>query len=382
VLELEDVCSQAGTFRIRNVWLRVAEGESHVLLGPSGAGKTTLLELILGLRPLLSGTVRFAGRDITSEPIERRRFGYLPQRIALFPHLSVRENIVYGPRCHRQRAAEFQPVVDELVEATGISHLLDRQPETLSGGERQRVTLVRALATRPRLLLLDEPFTALNESLRREFWRLLKTLQNEYGFTMLMITHDLAEAFFMADRVTVLINGKVEQVGEKESVWRHPAALSVARFLGIRNTFEATVRQVDAEDVLVDCPALGGRLHATAVPGRHVPAVGDSLSVGIRAEFIALRDAAHPPTPGEHLLRGHIVDASVAGADGMLLFKPDGADALLEISVSHRLLRRFGVAVGQSVTVGLPPEDVLLLSRGDLNTEVMSTARRARRTNL
>jgi len=361
VLELEHVCSQSGAFRIDDVGLSVADGESHVLLGPSGAGKTTLLELVLGLRELESGRITLAGRDVTGEPIERRGIGYLPQRISLFPHLSVQENIAYGPLCRRQSPAEFQPVVDELVEATGIGHLLGRRPDTLSGGERQRVTLVRALATRPPLLLLDEPFTALNESLRREFWRLLKTLRAGHDFTMLMITHDLAEGFFMADRVTVLIDGRVEQVGDKEDVWRRPATLPVAKYLGIRNTFDATVAELDAAEAVVDCPGLGGRLRAALVPGRDVPEVGAALSLGIRAEFVALRDAAHPPTPREYLLEGRIVDAAVAGAEVVLLFQPNDAEATLEISVSHRLLRRFGVAVGQPATAGLPPDDVLLL---------------------
>lgn len=364
MLELDHVCAEAGAFRIRDVQLNVAEGESHVLLGPSGAGKTTLLELILGLRPLRSGQVKLAGRDITRMPIERRGIGHLPQRISLFPHLTARENIVYGPRCHHLPAAEFQPVVEALVEATGIGHLLDRRPDTLSGGERQRVSLVRALATRPRLLLLDEPFTALNESLRHEFWRLLKTLQVEHGFTVLMITHDLAEGFFVADRVTVLIDGRVEQSGEKEEVWRHPVSLAVAQYLGIRNTFDATVARLDSETALVHCPALGGHLRAHLVPGRPAPTVGMALSVGIRAEFVALRDADHPPKRGEYVLEGHIVDASVAGADIALLFRPHDKDATLEISVSHRLLRRFGVAIGQTATAGLPPQDVLLLDPG------------------
>ena len=128
------------------------------------------------------------------------------------------------------------------------------------------------------LLLLDEPFTALNESLRREFWRLLKTLRAGHDFTMLMITHDLAEGFFMADRVTVLIDGRVEQVGDKEEVWRRPATLPVAKYLGIRNTFPATVVGVEAGEVLVDCPALGGRLLSALVQGRPAPAVGTELA--------------------------------------------------------------------------------------------------------
>ena len=258
-------------------------------------------------------------------------------------------------------ALSSSPCVDALVEATGIGHLLDRRPDTLSGGERQRVALVRALAARPPLLLLDEPFSALNESLRHELWRLLKTLQAEYGFAILMITHDLSEGFFLGDRITVLIDGRIQQSGDRDTVWRHPATLAVAEFLGIRNIFGGTVAGVETKAVLVDCPSLGGRLRVPLLPGTPQPVTGTTVSVGIRAEFVALRNADHPPNAGEFVLEGQFTTVSVTGTDVTLLFQPDGKDLTLEISVGRRLLRRFGVKVGQPVTVGLPPQDLLLL---------------------
>lgn len=362
MLELDGVCAQAGTFQLKDVSLSVAEGESHVLLGPSGAGKSTLLEAIIGLRSLTSGRVRFSGRDLASVPAEKRGMGYLPQRLALFPHLSVRDNIVYGPRSQHLRPGEYQPVVDALVEATGIGALLDRRPETLSGGERQRVALVRALAARPPLLLLDEPFSALNESLRHELWHLLKALQAEYGFAILMITHDLSEGFFMGDRITVLIDGQIEQNGERDSVWRHPASLAVAQYLGIRNLFSGTVVEVEDKAVWVACPSLGGRLYVGLVSGHERPLLGAAVSVGMRAEFVALRNADHPPKEGEFVLNGRFSSVSVTGTDVTLIFKPDGLDTSIEISIGRRLLRRFGVKVDQPVIIALPPRDLLLLT--------------------
>jgi ABC-type Fe3+/spermidine/putrescine transport system ATPase subunit len=362
VLELDVVCARAGTFRLRDISLGVAEGESHVLLGPSGAGKSTLLEVIIGLRPLESGRVEFAGRDLVGVPAEKRGMGYLPQRLALFPHLTVQENIVYGPRSRHQKASEFEPVVDALVHATGIGALLERRPDTLSGGERQRVALVRALASQPPLLLLDEPFSALNESLRHELWRLLKALQAEYGFAILMITHDLSEGFFIGDHITVLINGEIEQSGDRDTVWRSPATLAVAQYLGIRNIFNGTVAEVETHTVLVDCPVLAGRLRVPLLNSASQPAVGAAVFVGIRAEFVVLRDADHPPKAGEFVLEGRFTTVSVTGTDVTLLFQPDDLDSTLEISVNRRLLRRFGVKAGQPVTVGLPPRDLLLLT--------------------
>jgi ABC-type sugar transport system ATPase subunit len=362
VLELDGVCARAGAFRLKDISLRVAEGESHVLLGPSGAGKSTLLEVIIGLRPSTGGRIAFSGRNLAGVPAEKRGMGYLPQRLDLFPHLSVRENIIYGPRSRHLKPAEYQPVVDGLVEATGIGPLLDRRPETLSGGERQRVALVRALAARPPLLLLDEPFSALNESLRHELWHLLKSLQTEYKFAILMITHDLSEGFFIGDVITVLIDGEVRQTGNRDEVWRNPASVAVAQYLGIRNIFAGTIVAVEPQAVIVDCPDLQGRLLVNLPPKGAQLEVGAGVSVGIRAEFVVLRNEDHPPKEGEFVLEGRFATVSIAGTDVTLIFRPDGRDLTLEIGVNRRLLRRFGVKAGQPVTVGLPRRDLLLFT--------------------
>ncbi len=362
MLTLDAVSARAGTFRLKDISLSVDEGQSHVLLGPSGAGKTTLLEVIIGVRALASGRIELSGHDLVGVPIEKRGMGYLAQRLDLFPHLTVRENIVYGPRARRLRPAEFEPILDALVEATSIGAFLGRRPDSLSGGERQRVALVRALAARPQLLLLDEPFAALNESLRHELWRLLKSLQAEYGFAILMITHDLSEGFFLGDRVTVLIDGEIHQSDDRDTVWRNPATLAVAQYLGIRNIFQGTVVGVEGQAVLVDCPQVGGCLHVPLLHGSPVPVAGQAVFVGIRAEFVVLRNVDHPPKAGEFMLGGRFTSVSVTGTDVTILFKADDLDLALEIGVGRRLLRRFGVKVDQPVTVGLPRRDLLLFT--------------------
>ena len=361
MLVLDGVSARAGSFQLRDISLSLGEGESQVLLGPSGAGKTTLMEVIVGLRALSDGAVFFKGQDLASMPAEKRGMGYLPQRLALFPHLSVRDNVLYGPRSLHLPAAEYQRVVDGLVEATGIGALLDRRPETLSGGERQRVALVRALAARPPLLLLDEPFSALNESLRHELWRLLKRLQSEHGFAVLMITHDLSEGFFMGDQITVLIDGEMRQNGDRESVWWHPSSVGVAQYLGIRNLWGGTVVSVEQSAALVDCPALRGRLRVALLAGSKALAPGDDVSVGIRAEFVALRNKEHPPKDGEFVLHGTFTSISVTGTDVLLVFQPDGLDVTLEMTIGRRVLRWFGLEPGQAGTVALPASDLLLL---------------------
>ncbi|MGQ9915074.1 MAG: ABC transporter ATP-binding protein [Thermogutta sp.] len=281
MLQIESLTATAGSFRLRDVHLTVAEGECHALLGPSGAGKSTLLNAVLGLVTPESGRIRLAGRDIIGLPIERRELGYLPQQIALFPHLSVRENLLYGVRARRRPPREFEPLLHQLVTATGLEMLLDRRPDTLSGGERQRVGLVRALMNRPRLVLLDEPFAALNESLKRELWWLLRDLIREWRLTVLIVTHDLAEAYFLADRVTVLLDGRVVQQGDKADVYLRPVDPQVARFLGVETLQPGRI--VEVRDGLAKVQVGSAQLTALASP----ELAGDVL-VSIRGEDVIL----------------------------------------------------------------------------------------------
>lgn len=353
MLEIERLHATAGGFRLTDVSLRIGEGECHAVLGPSGSGKSTLLHAVLGTLPVTAGSVRLAGEVITRWPIEARRLGYVPQHLGLFPHLSVADNLRYSARARRIPEADYRPLLDRLVEITGIGPLLNRRIATLSGGERQRVALVRALAANPRLVLLDEPFTALNESLRRELWWLLKDLQRERGLTAMIVTHDLTEAYFLARDITVLIDGRPEQSGDKVEVYRRPASLAVARFLGLKNLFPATVAHCDDGHIEADCETLGLRFR---LPGE-APA-GTAIFLGIRPEDVALRDADHPPRSGEQIVEGtaRLIDL---GAE-VAIHLETGPDApVIELTISTRTLRRFGLADGQQgVTVALPEAEM------------------------
>lgn len=285
MLDIEGLTVSAGAFRLHGVSLTVGQGECHAVLGPSGSGKSTLLHSILGVLTPESGRIRLGGADLTRLPIERRGLGYVPQQLGLFPHLSVQDNLAYGARARGVPSAEFAPLVGKLVEATGIGALLDRMPATLSGGERQRVGLVRALASQPRMVLLDEPFAALNDSLRRELWWLLRELQREWRLTVLLVTHDLAEAYFLADRLTVLLDGRVVQQGEKGEVFSRPVAPAVARFLGIETLLPGRVLRVADGLATVEV----GSTLLTALATENCPR---DVLVSIRGEDVVLqRDA-------------------------------------------------------------------------------------------
>jgi ABC-type sugar transport system ATPase subunit len=356
MLEIEALTARAGTFRLTGINLAVGAGECHAVLGPSGAGKSTLLHAVMGTLSVESGRIRLGGAEITRLPVERRRLGYVPQQLGLFPHLSVHDNLTYSARARHVPRREFEPLLKHLVDITSIGSLLDRVPATLSGGERQRVALVRALASNPHLVLLDEPFTALNESLRRELWWLVKDLQRERNLSVLLVTHDLTEAYFLASHITVLIDGRQEQSGSREEVYRRPATLAVARFLGLRNLFAAAVTRANDAGIEAWCPMLR---HGFRLSGRAVP--GTPIRLGIRPENVVLRDAAHPPRPGECVLTGQIrltdLDADVA-----IQCSCAGLAAPIEITASRRVAARFGLTDGrEGVSIGLPEAEMFWL---------------------
>jgi len=231
-----------GEFHLRGIELDVAPGEYFVVLGPTGAGKTVLLETIAGLHQPREGRILLNGQDVTHIPPERRGIGFVYQDYALFPHLSVAGNIAFGLRLrgvNRRTAEEHVTAISQLL---GIDHLLYRRPGTLSGGEQQRVALARALVVEPRLLLLDEPLSALDPETREGLQRELERLHQRLGTTTIHVTHDFEEAVALGDRIAVVNEGRVVQVGSPEEIFRKPGCEFVARFVGVRNVFQGEIR--------------------------------------------------------------------------------------------------------------------------------------------
>lgn len=233
MIELEEVRLDVGGFTLGPLSLRVEAREYLVVLGPSGAGKTLLLDAVAGFRSPSTGSVRLCGRDVTALPPEERRLGWVAQGDALFPHLSVADNLAYGLACRGVPKDERRRRAARLAAELGISSLLERRPKTLSGGERQRVALARALALEPEVILLDEPVTALDPGRRRSLYALLRRLHEERGLTVVHVTHDLAEARTLATRVVVLVNGRVVKEGSAEAVLGASIDPDVADALGL-----------------------------------------------------------------------------------------------------------------------------------------------------
>ena len=244
-------------FHLREIDLEVAAGEYFVVLGPTGAGKTVLLETIAGLFEPHRGQILMDGEEITDLPPERRGIGFVYQDYALFPHLSVAENIAFGLKLQKdlgglQRLSDLRGLaieqrVEEISHMLSIDPLLHRSPRTLSGGEQQRVALARALVVEPRLLLLDEPLSALDPETRETLQQELARVHRALGTTTLHVTHDFEEAVALGDRIAVVHKGRIVQVGKPEEIFRRPADEFVARFVGVRNIFAGTLVDVDED---------------------------------------------------------------------------------------------------------------------------------------
>ncbi len=235
MIAIKNLFVNAGNFTLENLSLTITP--SHALLGPSGAGKSTLVRTLLGLIEPKRGDIFFNGQNITNLPPHQRGFGYVPQHLALFPHLSVKENILFGLKAQKKELDKA--FFDELLQLSRLGRLLERPIHTLSGGERQRVALLRALAFKPRLLLLDEPFSALDRALKQELWLLLKRIQTEFSIPTLLITHDLEEAIFLSETASVMHQGSIVQTDAPRKILEHPATKEVALYLGYKNIFKA-----------------------------------------------------------------------------------------------------------------------------------------------
>jgi sulfate/thiosulfate transport system ATP-binding protein len=251
---------------LRGIELGVEKGELVALLGPSGSGKTTLLKIIAGLEWPDAGGLVVDGADWLQLAAQDRRIGFVFQHYALFPHMSVRDNLAFGlsvrPRAERPGKSVIAAKVDELLHFLQITHLADRYPTQLSGGQRQRVALGRALAIEPKVLLLDEPFGALDAAIRRDLRRWLRGVHEATGSTTIFVTHDQEEAFELADRVVVMGEGRIEQIGHADAIHDHPASPFVARFMGAVVELPVTLTSGRAD---------GAGLDLTALPRRALP---------------------------------------------------------------------------------------------------------------
>ncbi len=274
MIEVKKLCVNLGDFVLKNVTLNIEEGEYFIILGPTGAGKTVLLESIAGLYPVMSGGIWLRGKEVTRVEPEKRRISIVYQDHALFPHLSVKDNIVFGLRMNKATTDQQRARLKWATNLLGIRKLLHRRPDTLSGGEKQKVALARAIVTQPELLLVDEPLSALDPETRESIQQELRQLHRALGITILHVTHDFEEAIALGNRIAVIGEGRLMQVGTPEEIFRHPNSEFVARFAMTRNIFRGkaerkpsgeTVFKVDGAEFIIANDTVGTH-HASIRP--------------------------------------------------------------------------------------------------------------------
>jgi len=274
MIEIKDLSVELRGFLLKDITFDVQDGEYFVLLGPTGAGKTVLLEAMAGLKSVKSGQVKINGRDVTHFNLEKRNIGFAYQDYVLYRHLSVRDNISFGLMWRRKKRREIERAIDRVVELLGLTDLLDKKPLSLSGGESQKVALARAVAIKPDLLLLDEPLSAVDPETKEDYERTLKEIHNRFRLTTIHVTHDFEEAMAIGDRIAVLNEGRIVQIGTPDEIFCHPNSEFVARFVMTRNIFEGEVQDgsegqsfLNVEGVkLAVVTDRRGRLHASIRP--------------------------------------------------------------------------------------------------------------------
>jgi spermidine/putrescine transport system ATP-binding protein len=362
--ELRGVTKKFGeAVALEHIDLAAREGEFLTLLGPSGCGKTTCLRLMSGLEQPDTGAVYLAGIDVTALPPYRRPVNQVFQSYALFPHLNVQENIAFGLRMQRVPSAEIKRRVGAVVELVALGELTQRRPAQLSGGQRQRVALARALVCEPKVLLLDEPLSALDARLRAQVRAELRQLQRRLGLTFIFVTHDQEEALTLSDRIAVLNRGRLEQIGSVEEIYQRPASRFVAGFVGEANVLEAEI--VGATEGYIRCRAgdLSLDILAASLPAG-AGQIGARLTLLIRPERVRLR--ADPPAGiARNVFAGQVTDRTFQGATlAVTLRAPRATDDASAATWELRALAMeadLGLRVGAHRWLHFRPEDINVL---------------------
>jgi ABC-type Fe3+/spermidine/putrescine transport system ATPase subunit len=350
VIEISNLSVRLGAFALHDVSLTVKRGEYFILLGPTGAGKTILLESIAGVQPIQAGEIRLGGVDVTRMEPEQRRASIVYQDHMLFPHYSVHDNIIFGPKMRREGPGQIATALDRVVKLLGIEHLLRRKPDTLSGGEKQKVALARAIVTDPEVLLLDEPLGALDPQTRDNVQQELIKLQDELGITVLHVTHDFEEAITMGDRIAVIGEGAIRQVGIPDEIFRHPNSEFVARFTMAGNVFAGsavkerdgrTVFLVEGIRIMTDAD-MEGPCHASIRPE-------DILVSGSAAALVAEDGANHLTGAVTRVVnRGSVVHLAVNLPPPMICL------------LTRHSYQQMNLRVGQEAHLTLAPSSVHL----------------------
>jgi spermidine/putrescine transport system ATP-binding protein len=321
-LEFKGVSKRFGSVRaVEDVSFSVKRGEFFSLLGPSGCGKTTLLRLMAGFEQPDAGAILLDGQDITQLPPHHRSVNTVFQNYALFPHLTVRENIAFGLRVARKPRREIDESVDQMLNLIQMEDKADKRPSQISGGQKQRVALVRALVNRPRVLLLDEPLAALDLKLRQRMLLELDLIHDQVGITFLYVTHDQGEAMSLSDRIAVMKSGVIEQIGPPAEVYEAPKTSFVAAFIGDTNFFDGVVAEIPRPDY---CRVAVAGFGSILCYNDRQKAVGDRINLSLRPEKFHVTVDAPEPDVRLNVVRARVEDIIYAGNHTRFWVQADG----------------------------------------------------------
>ncbi len=351
MIRVKQLTAKRGNFTLGPIDLDLGSSSYLTILGPSGSGKSLFLESCMGLIVPDSGQVWLNGQDVTKIAPERRQISYLPQDLALFPHLNVRENILFGARRRQLDMTRVEKRLTSLLDLLALHEVIDRHHVTsLSGGEKQRVALARALLPEPRLLFLDEPFSALDATIRRQLQVKLREINRQLGVTILHVTHDQEEAFMLGEQIAVVIRGQLQQVGARDDIYYRPATLDVARFLRNQNIFDLTV-----EDVLPDGTLQLGNDIILNAPGHSGAKKGQPFATGIRSEEVIVIRPNKPigPELQDNLFHATVDDILVFGGTHTLCVKLQNSGVSVEVELPNCAMRDLGYTVGDTLRVCL-----------------------------
>lgn len=347
-LSIQNVHKDFGTVKaVTGVTLDIYENEFFALLGASGSGKTTLLRMLAGFEELTSGDVQLEGVSIADQPPNQRPVNLMFQSYALFPHMTVAQNIAYGLEMEKLPKAQIKSRVDEILQIVQLDNLAKRKPDQLSGGQRQRVALARALIKRPKVLLLDEPLGALDKKLRSEMQLELKRLQSEFGITFIIVTHDQEEALVMADRIAIMQDGGLLQVGTPHEIYEAPETRFAADFIGVMN-FLPVIKTGDRFKAANNTEIFATRINGTVPDGNAVAAV--------RPERLSLGDS------GDNTLSGQILAIAYHGLDVLLHIKTDLTETPIIARMTADVAETFRPSEGKQITVSWSAKDTHIFS--------------------
>ncbi|HSB05656.1 MAG TPA: ABC transporter ATP-binding protein [Thermodesulfobacteriota bacterium] len=363
MIRIEDLTILFHSFQITNFNINIEAGNFHFLLGPTGSGKTLILESIMGLHNPKKGRIWVGEREVQDLPPEQREISYVPQDLALFPHLTVKQNVLFGIRARNLDLTLYEKYVQNLIEVTKVSHLLERYPNNLSGGEKKRVALLRALAPQPKLLLLDEPLSGLDPSIKSEIQYLLKTLQGSIHPTTLYVTHDFEEAYLLGDTITIVINGRVEQVGKRDDIFLRPESQKVAQFLGARNLYRAVILGKDEDHQRWLLGVNGLQFSIPFGQCKHPLELGKEVDLFIRPEEVMILREGKPVKESlrRNMFEGEILDIANRERFQVVTFQTRKGNIFFEVSIPNYAFRNLGVSVGKVVRVALREESLWVM---------------------